>query len=48
MCVIVFMQSHGVSACISLKSVTMLISQYAMDAIKWKYSEQYCLHFVDK
>lgn len=36
---IVDMKSHRVSECTSLKSVTVVISQYAMDAIRKKHSE---------
>jgi hypothetical protein len=42
------MKSHRVSGYISLKSVTMLISQYAMDVIRKKHSEQYCLHLCQQ
>lgn len=36
MCAIVDMKSHRVSECISHMSVTVVISQYAMDAIRKK------------
>ena len=36
MCAIVDMKSHRVSKCILLQSVTVVISQYATDAIRKK------------
>lgn len=39
MCAIVDMKSHRVSECTLLRNVTVVISQYAMEAIMKKHSE---------
>lgn len=48
MCAIVDMKSHRVSECISLKRVTVAISQYATDAIRKELSDPHCLHFSEQ